>query len=967
MHPNVEVFHKTHLKNGNPRLSHELLEDYMSLSENLKNLLRNIIFNNINSHKSMQRIRKVANAKELAKINRILLSCLKDDQRLIPLAFPKTPNIEPNYIRFDILPVTHQLSLINNLIYENISIISFFVSELEKLNKSIIREDYLGSDNLIKSIIDKCGYSHFIIRKIMLLNELASQDINLPFTEEFLISNNSNGQNSIISSLQECYQPEIDFLSMKKSIMGNFNNCNYYSHLMQIPFFYRNTKHIKNNLEEKLYSNFQSSLIDSIVFIKTNREHFDLHRFKNIEKIIKIMDSTNFEEVFTFYNQKYANMPGYVEIIFNKHASAWYENESVNEYRLLNDYFYDDPNALYIDFNDSVNIRKIKTIIEDYSLMDLLLPEKKIPYELSKLQRLIKNNGEILTASIFNYKFYITKGFIDLEEDDLVYMMGVTSDLQRTSNFKFLKNAADRTDSMLSKIILYLLISKLTPNEKLTYRLQKYVEHWAVEAFEGNLISMLETISEKSFTVARFFYETFNEDFLIFLNFVNESVQMATNIRANMHFWMYEKTQEKMYYERARNMLIDYQINKVRNEIDDNRIYVDSTKFLEWITDNTLRDFTSILTVITSNQLTHYESPHLMECIEKSYEEFCSNKVFGISSYLGRRIRHGTFKGHIYSNVITNLEERYTELLEDKNILARWDNWKLRFEQLINRIISENLHIETSQMPNGLIKPYIKGDATKQEIANNYVKHLINDYVLTTTINLAGLVEICWRLITVDLLKVNIFLKEKKTEILEDFKVNFIRFLTPTERHSKEILVSFQYIVDEKFTLFYDWFKQPQNMMPKANISLLFQAIIREAKESYPAAEFEYNDNSMNYELIGGAYHVVYDALFVIIMNAVKHGKPDALIICEVNLIDKKIFMSVTNDVKENQSDEELNKSINIANIDNIDDAQLYENKSGIKKLYNLQKYNENFTVERNQCLNRKVVASISYKVAYNV
>lgn len=123
----------------------------------------------------------------------------------------------------------------------------------------------------------------------------------------------------------------------------------------------------------------------------------------------------------------------------------------------------------------------------------------------------------------------------------------------------------------------------------------------------------------------------------------------------------------------------------------------------------------------------------------------------------------------------------------------------------------------------------------------------------------------------------------------------------------------------------------------------------------------------MNYELIGGAYHVVYDALFVIIMNAVKHGKPDALIICEVNLIDKKIFMSVTNDVKENQSDEELNKSINIANIDNIDDAQLYENKSGIKKLYNLQKYNENFTVERNQCLNRKVVASISYKVAYNV
>lgn len=32
---------------------------------------------------------------------------------------------------------------------------------------------------------------------------------------------------------------------------------------------------------------------------------------------------------------------------------------------------------------------------------------------------------------------------------------------------------------------------------------------------------------------------------------------------------------------------------------------------------------------------------HLLAC----YSEFCSNNMFGIASYLGRRIRHGTFKG----------------------------------------------------------------------------------------------------------------------------------------------------------------------------------------------------------------------------------------------------------------------------------------------------------------------------------
>ncbi len=46
---------------------------------------------------------------------------------------------------------------------------------------------------------------------------------------------------------------------------------------------------------------------------------------------------------------------------------------------------------------------------------------------------------------------------------------------------------------------------------------------------------------------------------------------------------------EKVYLDRARTLLIDHRINKVRNELDDNRIYVDVARFHEWFDDELLR------------------------------------------------------------------------------------------------------------------------------------------------------------------------------------------------------------------------------------------------------------------------------------------------------------------------------------------------------------------------------------------
>ncbi|MEK5756846.1 hypothetical protein VXE24_17215, partial [Acinetobacter variabilis] len=90
--------------------------------------------------------------------------------------------------------------------------------------------------------------------------------------------------------------------------------------------------------------------------------------------------------------------------------------------------------------------------------------------------------------------------------------------------------------------------------------------------------------------------------------------------------WMGEHTGDRQYNDRARTLWIDHQINKIRNEIDDNRIYVDAVRFNEWISDEILRDFNSCLTSLSQNGLLEfYDSPQLTQLIERTYKEFCSN------------------------------------------------------------------------------------------------------------------------------------------------------------------------------------------------------------------------------------------------------------------------------------------------------------------------------------------------------
>ncbi|MCZ4324690.1 hypothetical protein, partial [Pseudomonas anguilliseptica] len=56
------------------------------------------------------------------------------------------------------------------------------------------------------------------------------------------------------------------------------------------------------------------------------------------------------------------------------------------------------------------------------------------------------------------------------------------------------------------------------------------------------------------------------------------------------------------------------------------------------------KDTLESLNISTINSSQGNES-EFMKILGECYKEFCENRIFGIASFLGRRIRHGTLRG----------------------------------------------------------------------------------------------------------------------------------------------------------------------------------------------------------------------------------------------------------------------------------------------------------------------------------
>lgn len=909
---------------------------------------------------------------ELAWVDRVFWQSPTEIGNTIPDLFPQEPQISENFYRLVPIELSKQLDIINSHAATEISRLLKYLEGCKELNSLLLKRETYNAAKIASRLFNDFGYSHHLLRKIALLHVYHSTKESLPEIEEILISCGSNKNKIITASLIHCYQDEQDFLAMKRSIMNlpNRGDTNRFTRDMaRIPF---HPHHYSDyDFRNQLQSSLQSSLIDAIVLTKFNDEIIDtttsLSVIGELHQALRNSAPT-LDEIAASYSLEDSDC----EHLFYKHSSAWLEVDGISSYRRLLDNFYDTPESPYITLSPGL-FTKVTQWTGALPLNELAIKARLTNHQYLKLQA-IEKAGTATRTALFNLSLHKTQGHTAIDEISLVELMGLTRDLNKTIPVEYASNLAKLADSNLSKLILYLLIAKKSRNERDDHLLRRVLQQITVEQFNGNLIVLLRYLYSRSQAIAKYAYEIFTEDFIAKLFQLVSAAAQITETRAALHNWMGQMTGEKIYLDRARTLLIDHQINKIRNELDDNRIYVDVARFYEWFDDEMLGEVNAALSALEHKnfELENGLDSVLRVLIERCYETFCSHKVFGVASYLGRRIRHGTFKGHLFSNVVAiERDSRFSDLLQDSHVRQIWDEWKSGYESTIDEIIRDCLHVASKSKTSGLLNPGLNHSA-KLETLITCIRHLCEEYSrYKTSLSAKEIVtESCWRMAEVDLKIFGAYLKHQRNDLINAGLLNQIRQISSHETAYAAIEFVRDIIrhIDEKLMAMQNWFQKPLNVAPKASLSLLFNAVVAEVRDTYPQmATLEEIEGDQSIQLMGGAYHVIYDAFYVVVYNAAKHGKLRGKIASIFSLEYKPaaqrhaVIVTITSELRDDQSEEEVQEKLQLNAGADVENAQMYENRSGIPKLFHLQEVDQKFRIEVIQCKGRLVYVTFSY------
>jgi len=490
--------------------SKNIISELKKLKVDVRNKIRAIESSDESrSVQILNSLRKDCSVGELIQIEKVIRA-IKKDNAALPENFPKTPQTSENFQRLYPLSFDKNLKYINFVIKNNEELLNSYFSLLTTLNESIISKEYEKSDCTVGEIVTKHGYSHLLLRKAILISSSADEMVKLPNIDKLLALAGVDYNNSFVSSLIHCFQEEQDFLNIKKSIMGTFDQGDwnkYTRDIIRIAFH----PHAKDKQEfnEFIQSNLQSSLIDAIITIKINSQFLKHGEFKSLDNILKVVEKSSIH--INELAKLYVGLDD-SETLFYQQSGAWLENGDLVRYRQLQDSFYDSPDSAYINRDDRL-MKEVANWVGSKSLSELCSGKSFTSHGFDNLNK-IESLGTITRSSVFNYLVHLFEGKLLIAEHELIDLMGKTSSLARTIDVSFIKTLAQIVDSDISKIILYLLIAKKSRNELDNHRLRRLLQNIVLRDYNGQISQFVASMSKVSSAISEYSYDIFTEDFI---------------------------------------------------------------------------------------------------------------------------------------------------------------------------------------------------------------------------------------------------------------------------------------------------------------------------------------------------------------------------------------------------------------------------------------------------------------------
>lgn len=571
--------------------------------------------------------------------------------------------------------------------------------------------------------------------------------------------------------------------------------------------------------------------------------------------------------------------------------------------------------------------------------------------------------------------------FSRISTEGMALLMGQTFEVDRLVSTALLRRAAASASNPFVKLILQTLLRAHSTATRDNFNFKDLFQRYVRENHHGDILEFMDRVRSLDKKIIHYFVNLLDETMLSQMAFLMESSEAIYETRARLLEWFSDITGNSLTRSKARELRLDRKIAAVRGAINETRLNIDSVRFRQWIEQNKLTDFSDFIRQSTPNlppitDLTdrsksgtqflaaHREPTKLaLLALTQCYEEFCRNPDYGIASFLGRRIRHGTLRG----TLLNGLPDRgdMTEL--PASSIAQYDAWARDFSTSIDALAARLYFRGKSTHKDGLLGTDIDSEQ-KWQVCLVCLTRIFDQAQQDQGVLFVPLLieQFCWLVFEIELAKVQTSIGEARTK----WGTLKLRYL-PNDNASIAFEKATNIAVGDQFNTVISWFRKPPNISPVAEFAHVIQVAVQEAKDEYPAfAPAVDCIGESNLQLSGATYYVVYDALTIAVRNAAKHGPHPGTLTIEAHVKDagaaKILDIAITCALKPDDDVSAVLGRIEEAGQAGAVDADIVEGLSGIRKLkkMELERSILSFAAEPlNGCTNRlQMTISIPFK-----
>lgn len=542
--------------------------------------------------------------------------------------------------------------------------------------------------------------------------------------------------------------------------------------------------------------------------------------------------------------------------------------------------------------------------------------------------------------------------FSDISVEDMALLMGQTFEIDRLVSTPLLRRAVGTASNPFVRLILQTLLrahsSATLDNFNFKNEFQRYVRNH----HGGDILAFMEMVRSLDKKIISYFVNLLDETMLSQMAFLMESSEAIYETRARLLEWYADIASDPLTQDKAKQLRLDRKIAATRGVINETRLNIDAVRFRQWIEQNKLSDFSDFIRqpqlnlppisdlTDSSKKATLFLAAHreptqlALLALVACYQEFCRNPDYGIASFLGRRIRHGTLRGTLLNGLPDLTDPKFSQ-----SLLAQLQAWMREFSTSIDMLTSRLNFRSKGAHKDGLLSAEIDSEEKWQMcfacLGRIYLQAQQDQGVVFVPLLIE---QFCWLVFELELANVRTSIGEARSK-WGTLKLRH----SPTDSTAIEVERTTNLTLGDHFSTVTSWFRKPPNISPVAEIAHVVQVVIREAREEYASFNPEVNlDGERSLELSGAVYYVVYDALSIAVRNAAKHGLHPGKVTIDVRVKEvdtgKILEMAVTSQLKPHDYIEAVLARIETAGSAGAIDADIVEGLSGIRKLKKMER-----------------------------